>query len=54
MRRGVQTMALDPTTGRLCLATADCGPPAAATPEQPEPRAQPLPDSFTVLVAARR
>jgi DNA-binding beta-propeller fold protein YncE len=53
-QRGARTMALDPTTGRLYLVTAEFGPPPAATPEQPEPRAQPLPDSFTVLVAEPR
>ena len=51
---GARTMALDPTTGRVYLVTADFGPPPAATPEQPQPRPQPLPDTFTVLIAAPR
>ena len=53
-QRGARTMALDPTTGRVYLVSADFGPPAAATPQQPKPRPQPLPGSFTVLVAAPR
>ncbi len=48
---GARTMALDPANGRVYLATAQFGPPPAATPEQPHPRPAALPDSFTVLVA---
>ena len=47
---GARTMALDPASGRIYLATAEFGPAPAATPEQPHPRPTPLPDSFTVLV----
>jgi DNA-binding beta-propeller fold protein YncE len=53
-QRGARTMALDPATGRIFLATAEFGPPPPATPEQPHPRPAPLPDTFTVLVAAPR
>ena len=53
-QRGARTMALDATTGRVYLASADFGPPPAATPEQPKPRPQILPDTFTILVAAPR
>jgi DNA-binding beta-propeller fold protein YncE len=53
-QRGARTMALDPTTGRIFLVTADFGPPPPATPDQPHPRPAQLPDTFTVLVAAPR
>ena len=53
-QRGARTMALDATTGRVYLATADFGPPPAATPEQPKPRPAILPDTFRVLVVAPR
>ncbi len=51
---GARTMALDADSGRAYLVTADFGPVPEPTPEQPHPRAQPLPDTFTVLVAAPR
>ena len=50
-QRGARTMALDPATGRLYLATADFGPVPPATPDQPHPRPAPIPGSFTILVA---
>jgi YVTN family beta-propeller protein len=53
-QRGARTMALDPVSGRVYLVTAEFGPAPAATPEQPHPRPVPLPDTFTVLVAAPR
>ncbi len=46
---GARTMALD-AAGRVYLATAEFGPPPAATTEQPRPRPTMVPDSFTVLV----
>jgi YVTN family beta-propeller protein len=49
---GARTMALDPSTGRVYLVTAEFGPAPAATAEQPRPRPAVLPDSFTVLVVA--
>jgi DNA-binding beta-propeller fold protein YncE len=48
---GARTMTLDPTTHRLYTVTASFGPVPVPTAEQPKPRAQPLPDSFTVIVA---
>ena len=53
-QRGARTMALDPATRRIYLATAEFGPAPAATPEQPHPRPAMIPDSFTILVAAPR
>ncbi len=53
-QRGARTMALDPVTRRIYLATADFGPPPAATPEQPHPRPSQVPDTFTILVAEPR
>jgi DNA-binding beta-propeller fold protein YncE len=53
-QRGARTMALDPTSGRIYLVTAEFGPPPPATADQPHPRPVPLPDTFTVLVAAPR
>jgi YVTN family beta-propeller protein len=53
-QRGARTMALDETTGKAYLVTADFGPPPAATAEQPHPRPVPVPDSFTVLVVGAR
>ena len=53
-QRGARTMALDPASGRVYLATADFGPPPAATAEQPHPRPVPVPESFTLLVVGTR
>ncbi|HET9329193.1 MAG TPA: hypothetical protein VFO23_01585, partial [Steroidobacteraceae bacterium] len=49
-RPGARTMALDERTHRIFLVTADFGPPPAATPEQPHPRAPSLPGTFRLLV----
>jgi DNA-binding beta-propeller fold protein YncE len=49
-QRGARTMALDPTTGRVYLVSAEFGPAPAPTAEQPHPRPAPTSDSFTVLV----
>jgi YVTN family beta-propeller protein len=46
-----RTMALDESTGKVYLVTAQFGPAPAATAENPRPRPTILPDSFTVLVA---
>jgi YVTN family beta-propeller protein len=51
---GARTMALDAESGRVYLVTAEFGPAPAPTPEQPHPRAPPLPGTFTVLVANPR
>jgi hypothetical protein len=52
-KRGARTMALDPTTHRLYLPTAEYGPAPAPTPENPKPRPAMLPDSFKLLVVGR-
>jgi DNA-binding beta-propeller fold protein YncE len=49
-QRGARTMALDPKTHNVFLATAQYGPPPAATPERPNPRPTILPNSFVILV----
>lgn len=49
-QRGARTMALDPATGTVYLVTSEFGTPPAATADQPHPRPQPIPGSFTVLV----
>jgi DNA-binding beta-propeller fold protein YncE len=49
-QRGARTMALDPKTHKVYLATAQFGPPPAATPERPSPRPPILPNTFVILV----
>lgn len=51
---GARTLALDPVTHKIYLAAAQFGPTPAATPEEPNPRAPLLADSFVVLVAQPR
>lgn len=51
--RGARTMALDPVSGRIYLATAKFGPAPAPTPEHPRTRPSILPGSFTILVVAK-
>ena len=51
--RGARTMALDPKTHKVYLATAQFGPPPAATPERPNPRPSIVPNSFVILVFGR-
>jgi hypothetical protein len=53
-QRGARTMALDASTGRIYLVTAEFGPTPAATAEQPHPRPALVPDSFVVLVVGER
>lgn len=48
---GARTMALDPKTHRIYLATARFGPRPSPTAETPHPRPAILPDSFVILVA---
>ncbi len=52
-RKGARTMALDEKTHTVYLATAQFGPPPAATAEQPHPRPSILPNTFTILVVSR-
>ena len=51
--KGARTMALDSSTGRIYLVTAEFGPPAAATAATPHPRPSVVPGSFGVLVVGR-
>jgi DNA-binding beta-propeller fold protein YncE len=53
-QRGARTMAYDPSTDRIYLATADFGPAPAATKEHPHPRPEAIPGSFTILVVGRQ
>jgi DNA-binding beta-propeller fold protein YncE len=50
-QQSARTMALDPATHRIYLASARFGPPPPATTEQPHPRPSVLQDSFVILVA---
>ncbi len=52
-QRGARTIALDPTTHRLYLTTAQFGPPPAPTPDRPRPRPSIIPGSVVVLVLER-
>jgi DNA-binding beta-propeller fold protein YncE len=49
-QRGARTMALDPETHAVYVATAQFGPPPAPTPERPRPRPSIVPGSFVILV----
>jgi hypothetical protein len=48
--KGARTLALDQSTGKLYLPTADYGTPPEPTAERPHPRAPIVPGSFRVLV----
>jgi len=48
---GARTMALDWTTGKIYVVTAQFGPRPAATAANPRPRPAIVPDTFTVIVA---
>jgi DNA-binding beta-propeller fold protein YncE len=52
-RRGARTLALDPGSHRIYLATASFGETPAPTPERPHPRPALVPDSFVILVLER-
>lgn len=49
-QKGARTMALDAAGQRIFLATAEFGPPPAATAEHPHPRPSIVADSFTILL----
>lgn len=51
--RGARTMALDPKTHNVFLATAEFGPTPAPTQDQPHPRPSSLPGSFRVIVVGK-
>jgi hypothetical protein len=46
-------MALDASTGRVYLVTAEFGPPPAATEAMPHPRRSVVPDTFQIIVVER-
>jgi len=52
-QRGARTMALDPTTHRIYLPTAEFGPAPTPTPGQQRQRPSIVPGSFAILVADR-
>jgi len=52
-RARARTMAIDPSTHKVYLPTAQFGPAPAPTPAQPRPRAPMLPNSFVILVYGR-
>jgi DNA-binding beta-propeller fold protein YncE len=49
-QRGARTMAVDPKTHNVFLATAVFGAPPAPTPERPNPRGAMVPNSFVILI----
>ena len=51
--KGARTMALDISTGRVYLVTAQFGPPPAPTADMPHPRRSVVPDTFEVIVVER-
>ena len=52
-KRGARTMALDPATHRIYLATAQFGPPPSPTAERPRPRPSIVAGTFEVIVLER-
>lgn len=52
-KHGARTMALDSTSGRIFVDTADLGPRPASTAEHPHPRPALVPGSFVVLEIRR-
>lgn len=52
-QRGARTMAIDPKTHRVYLATAQFGEAPAPTAERPHPRPPIVPGSFVILVYAK-
>ena len=52
-QRGARTMTFDAASGRLYLPTAEFGPAAAPTADNPRPRPAIVPGSFTILVVGR-
>jgi len=51
--KGARTMALDVSTGRVYLVTAQFGPAPQPTADMPHPRRSVVPDSFEVIVVER-
>jgi DNA-binding beta-propeller fold protein YncE len=52
-KRGAKTLALDATTHRIYLSTAQYGPPPSPTTEDPRPKPSILPGTFEILVLER-
>ena len=52
-QRGARTMAYDAETDRIYLAAAEYGPAPEATADNPRPRPQAIPGSFTIVVVGR-
>lgn len=52
--KGARTMALDASTGRVYLVTAEFGPPPPATETMPHPRRSVLPDTLQIIVVERQ
>jgi hypothetical protein len=52
--RGARTMTYDELTDRIYLVTAKFGPIPEPTAQMPYPRPSALPDSFEVIVVARK
>ena len=52
-KRGARTMALDESTGKIYLSTAEFGPRPAATAQNPRPRPSIVPGSFEIIVVSR-
>jgi aminopeptidase N len=53
-QRGARTLALDPGTNRIFLASSEFTAPGPATADTPHPRPQPVDGTFTVLVVQKR
>jgi YVTN family beta-propeller protein len=53
-QKGARTLTLDESTGRLYLATATFGPPAAATAANPHPWPSVAAGTFTILVVGQK
>lgn len=51
--KGARTMALDVSTGRVYLITAQFGPTPTATADMPHPRRSVVVDSFEIIVVER-
>lgn len=51
---GARTLALDPATGTVYVASADFGTPPAPTVDRPHPRPPIMPGSFRILAVQRR
>ena len=51
--KGARTMALDASTGRVYLATAQFGETPAPTAAMPHPRRSVVPDTFEIIVVER-